>query len=290
MEIEVNHLTRVEGHGDLYAQRSPARCKRPSSASSRRTVSSRRILRGHDPEEVGPHRLPHLRHLRGQPLLRLAAGLRAGPGLGDCPSSRASCAASPWTPKSSPATPSTSGSSPPRITCASPACFPWSRTTPRPWRAPFGLKKTGYDLGEVVVGRHTHPVSAVPGGFTCAPDPWALEKIRGRLIDLRPDLAATVDLVPTLDSPRLRPPHRIRLPPASPITTASTAAKSSPATATRFRTTSIAKRFRSTSSSAPPRSTRSGIMTPTWSAPSPASTTTTNNSTPPRKKPSRRWA
>ena len=65
----------------------------------------------------------------------------------------------------------------------------------------FRLKKTGYDLGEVVLGRHTHPVAAVPGGFTLMPKLSEISAMRERLVALRPDLEATVELCKTLEVP-----------------------------------------------------------------------------------------
>ena len=65
----------------------------------------------------------------------------------------------------------------------------------------FRLKKTGYDLGEMVLGRHCHPVSAVPGGFTAVPKLAEVSQMRERLIGLRPDLEATIALCQKLDVP-----------------------------------------------------------------------------------------
>ena len=72
----------------------------------------------------------------------------------------------------------------------------------------FRLKKGGYELAEVVVGRHTHPIGSVPGGFTSLPKVSALEAIRNRMIELRPDMAATVELYQTLHLPEFEGPTR----------------------------------------------------------------------------------
>ncbi len=65
----------------------------------------------------------------------------------------------------------------------------------------FRVKKTGYDLAEVLVGRHTHPVAVVPGGFTSMPDVTALGVMRDRFIGLRDDMAVSVGLLKTLALP-----------------------------------------------------------------------------------------
>lgn len=72
----------------------------------------------------------------------------------------------------------------------------------------FRVKKGGYELAEVVVGRHTHPIGSVPGGFTSLPKVSALEEIRNRMIELRPDMAATVELYQTLRLPEFERPTR----------------------------------------------------------------------------------
>lgn len=83
-----------------------------------------------------------------------------------------------------------------------PSVFPLVQDDPELVRRAFRVKKTGYDLSEVVVGRHTHPVGTVPGGFTEAPKPWDLERMRERLIALRADLTSTVELYQAVDIPQ----------------------------------------------------------------------------------------
>jgi coenzyme F420-reducing hydrogenase alpha subunit len=65
----------------------------------------------------------------------------------------------------------------------------------------FRLKKTGYDLGEMVLGRHCHPISAIPGGFTALPKLAEVRKMKDRLVGLRPDLEATIVLCQKLEIP-----------------------------------------------------------------------------------------
>ncbi len=65
----------------------------------------------------------------------------------------------------------------------------------------FRVKTTAYDLAEVLVGRHTHPVAVVPGGYTSMPDPAALARMRERFVGLRQDMKTTVDLLKRLELP-----------------------------------------------------------------------------------------
>jgi len=80
--------------------------------------------------------------------------------------------------------------------------LPLVQSDPETVKRAFRIKKTGYDLAEVLVGRHTHPVGAVPGGFTTLPRVAAMEKIRDRLVALREDVEATVSLYQKLDLPQ----------------------------------------------------------------------------------------
>ena len=63
------------------------------------------------------------------------------------------------------------------------------------------MKKLANDLCAVVGGRHVHPVSMTPGGLTRAPDMAALNAIRTRLVDARADMEATVELFRGLKFP-----------------------------------------------------------------------------------------
>ncbi len=65
----------------------------------------------------------------------------------------------------------------------------------------FRVKLTGYDLAEVLVGRHTHPINVVPGGFTSKPDATALAAMRERFIGLRDDMKTSVAILKTLEIP-----------------------------------------------------------------------------------------
>jgi sulfhydrogenase subunit alpha len=65
----------------------------------------------------------------------------------------------------------------------------------------FRVKTTAYDLAEVLVGRHTHPVAVVPGGYTSMPDATALSEMRDRFIGLRADVKTTIELLKKLELP-----------------------------------------------------------------------------------------
>jgi len=63
------------------------------------------------------------------------------------------------------------------------------------------LKGLGNDLCDLVAGRTTHPVSLVTGGLSKAPDKKNLEAMRRRLIDSLADVAATVEVFKGLALP-----------------------------------------------------------------------------------------
>ncbi len=63
------------------------------------------------------------------------------------------------------------------------------------------LKKAGNDLCDLTTGRPTHPVSLVPGGLSKAPEKHELKAIRRVLVDRIPDIEATAALFKTLSIP-----------------------------------------------------------------------------------------
>jgi len=63
------------------------------------------------------------------------------------------------------------------------------------------MKKTAGDLCAMIGGRHTHPVTMRVGGFTRLPAAGELEKLRARLDGLRGDVDATVELFRSLTVP-----------------------------------------------------------------------------------------
>ena len=63
------------------------------------------------------------------------------------------------------------------------------------------MKKLAGDLCAVIGGRHTHPIAMRVGSFTSLPEARELEALRGRLIDARADVDATVELFQSLTIP-----------------------------------------------------------------------------------------
>jgi coenzyme F420-reducing hydrogenase alpha subunit len=63
------------------------------------------------------------------------------------------------------------------------------------------MKKLSGDLCKVISGRHTHPIAMTVGGFTNIPETNELVELRQRLIDMRADVDATVDLFTSLKLP-----------------------------------------------------------------------------------------
>lgn len=60
------------------------------------------------------------------------------------------------------------------------------------------MKKLSGDICEAIAGRHTHPIAMTVGGFTHFPKEEQLVALRERLVAARVDVAATVELFKTL--------------------------------------------------------------------------------------------
>ena len=73
--------------------------------------------------------------------------------------------------------------------------FPLIDTHNKMVRRALRMKKTCNDLCEILVGRHVHPISATIGGFTKLPTEKELETILQMLSGMRPDLEATVEFI-----------------------------------------------------------------------------------------------
>jgi sulfhydrogenase subunit alpha len=65
----------------------------------------------------------------------------------------------------------------------------------------FRVKITGYELAEVFIGRHTHPVAVLPGGYTSYPTRTAVQAIREKVVALREDMKTSVGILKTLALP-----------------------------------------------------------------------------------------
>lgn len=63
------------------------------------------------------------------------------------------------------------------------------------------MKKAAGDLCAAIAGRHTHPVAMTVGGFTHFPKKKELVALREKFEELRADTQATVDLFSTLEFP-----------------------------------------------------------------------------------------
>jgi len=64
------------------------------------------------------------------------------------------------------------------------------------------MKKLSGDLCAAITGRHTHPIAMTVGGFTHFPKASELKDLRQRLVDSRVDYQATVDLFASLPWPQ----------------------------------------------------------------------------------------
>jgi sulfhydrogenase subunit alpha len=79
--------------------------------------------------------------------------------------------------------------------------IPLAQTHPAEIKIALRLKRLANDLCEVVGGRHIHACNWCPGGFTDQPKEQDLEALRGRLVAARDDLEACVALFSGLEFP-----------------------------------------------------------------------------------------
>ena len=63
------------------------------------------------------------------------------------------------------------------------------------------LKRLAYRMADLLAGRKTHPISCIVGGFSMLPDLEKLVEVRDALVDALTDLEATVDLFKTIAVP-----------------------------------------------------------------------------------------
>ncbi|KPK43197.1 MAG: hydrogenase/sulfur reductase subunit alpha [Planctomycetes bacterium SM23_25] len=63
------------------------------------------------------------------------------------------------------------------------------------------LKKLSHHICGVLVGRHTHPIGMVPGGYMKLPSVRDLRELRDHIASFEADVRATVDLFATLEAP-----------------------------------------------------------------------------------------
>lgn len=69
-------------------------------------------------------------------------------------------------------------------------------------RRALRMKKTCNDVCDILVGRHVHPISAIVGGFTKLPRPRDIEAMLSLLVGMQADIDATVELATTLKFPK----------------------------------------------------------------------------------------
>lgn len=63
------------------------------------------------------------------------------------------------------------------------------------------MKKLAGEICREICGRHTHPIAMTVGGFTHYPTDESLSALREKLVAVRPDVEATVELFKTLEIP-----------------------------------------------------------------------------------------
>jgi sulfhydrogenase subunit alpha len=68
-------------------------------------------------------------------------------------------------------------------------------------RRALRMKKVCNDVCDILVGRHVHPISAIAGGFTKIPNPGNIDSMLNLLKGMRVDMDATVELALTLKFP-----------------------------------------------------------------------------------------
>ncbi len=79
--------------------------------------------------------------------------------------------------------------------------IPLAKTAPEVVFRALRMKKLSGDLCKIICGRHTHPIAMVPGGFAHYPTTSELYELRERFSTTWPDVEATVELFQTLPLP-----------------------------------------------------------------------------------------
>lgn len=82
-----------------------------------------------------------------------------------------------------------------------PSIIPLIKAHPEVAGLAVRLKKAANDLCDLIAGRTTHPVSLVVGGVSKAPEKEQLRDIRQVFVDRIPDIEATIELFKTLTIP-----------------------------------------------------------------------------------------
>ena len=79
-----------------------------------------------------------------------------------------------------------------------PSVFPLVETHPEVVARALRIKRLCHEWGSLIGGRTTHPTTVVPGGFTKVPTLRELEALREKILAAVPDLEATVETVAAL--------------------------------------------------------------------------------------------
>ncbi len=82
-----------------------------------------------------------------------------------------------------------------------PSVFPLVKTHPQVVERALRLKKLANDLCDVFGGRTVHPITPTVNGFTKLPEVKAVKEISKRLVEAKPDLEATVELFKSFKIP-----------------------------------------------------------------------------------------
>jgi coenzyme F420-reducing hydrogenase alpha subunit len=81
---------------------------------------------------------------------------------------------------------------------AAPSVIPLAVSHPDVVKRALRLKKMGNVISDNLCGRHVHPISLVPGGFTYVPPRGAMLKVKEYVDSLDADVDATVDLTASI--------------------------------------------------------------------------------------------
>lgn len=79
--------------------------------------------------------------------------------------------------------------------------FPLASSAPDVVLRALRMKKLSGDLCKIICGRHTHPIAMLVGGFAHFPATAELYELRERFTNIWPDVSATIELFQTLPFP-----------------------------------------------------------------------------------------
>ncbi|WP_420640996.1 Ni/Fe hydrogenase subunit alpha [Candidatus Leptofilum sp.] len=80
--------------------------------------------------------------------------------------------------------------------------FPLAKTAPEVVLRALRMKKLAGDICQAIGGRHTHPIAMTVGGFTHFPKTADLYQLREAIAAIQPDVVATVELYQSLELPQ----------------------------------------------------------------------------------------